>query len=181
MDRRPLSVFVAIDLDEKARAEVAGVIDQHRARVEAKWLPPQKLHLTLVFLGNPQPEPLIPKVDALAAAAKPFQLELTGSGVFVTERAAAVLWLGVGGDLEQLRALQREASQQLGDVPREYVPHVTLGRAHVPGAYDETARALESFRGSRFEVRHLTLYESTHHRFRVVHRSSFALSGARSA
>ncbi len=173
MDRRALSVFVAIDLDERARAEVAGVIDQHRASVEAKWLPPQKLHLTVVFLGNPQPEPLIPKLDALAATAKPFSLELTGSGIFETERAAAVLWLGVGGDLEQLRALQRAASQQLGDEPREYVPHVTLGRAHVPGAYDETARALQRFRGARFEVRHLTLYESTHHSFRVVKTSAF--------
>ena len=164
-----MSVFVAIELEAPVRAQVEAVLDEHRAAVDAKWLRPDKLHLTLVFLGNTIPE--TSKLDALAATATPFSLELQGSGVFVTERAPAVLWLGVGGELERLHALQREAAASLGDEPRPYVPHVTLGRAHTPGAFDAVAAKLAAFQSARFTVRHLVLIESTHHVFRGLHRS----------
>ena len=166
-----MSVFVAIDLDGPARAVAAAAIEQHRSSVEAKWQQADKLHLTLVFLGNTMPD--LTKVETLAARARPFSLELRGAGVFVTERAAAVLWLGVGGDLDALHALHRDAAAQLGDEPRPYVPHVTLGRAQVPGACDATAAALAELRSPRFTVQHLTLYESTHHQFRALQRYGF--------
>jgi len=162
---KALSVFAAIDLDDAVRAQAAGAIDP---RIEAKWLPAAKLHLTVVFLGNAEPQPIVAKLDALCAEQAPFSLELRGSGVFVTERAAAVLWLGVGGDLDALHALRRRAG-----FSEPYAPHVTLGRAQVSGAFDEAARRLTAFASARFEVRHLTLYESAHGEFRALHRSSF--------
>ena len=166
-----MSVFVAIELDDTVRGEVTALLEAERAALAAKWLPPEKLHLTVVFLGNTLPD--TGALDALCAGARPFTLELAGSGVFVTERAPAVLWLGVGGELDALHALQQKAAALLGDVPRPYVPHLTLGRAHVPGAFDDAARRLGSFRSARFPVKHLVLFESLHHVFRVLHRVSF--------
>ncbi len=85
-----------------------------------------------------------------------------------------MLWLGVAGELDALHALHREAALELGDAePRPYVPHVTLGRGRVTGAFDEAAKRLAGFSSARFEVRHLTLYDSAEGRFRVLHRAAF--------
>lgn len=170
-----MSVFLAVDLSDEVRAQLTHLIETHRRSRDAKWLRPDKLHLTLVFLGNPKAEAItgfIPRIEALATGRRPFSLELRGAGVFITARAPSVLWLGVAGELEALRALQHDAAQSLGDERREYVPHVTLGRAHEPGAFDALSTELASFESARFEVRHLTLYESTHHQYRVLHHAT---------
>lgn len=165
---RSVSAFIALDLDDAARALAAALIEQHRATVPARWLRSDKLHITLEFLGNPaDPSAFAPKVDALAAQASPFSLSLHGAGVFVTERAPAVLWLGIAGDLAALHALHGRATP--GDRP--FTPHLTLGRAHTPNAFDALAASLGTLTSAPFEVSHLTLYESTHHAFRVVHRA----------
>ncbi|MFZ5446808.1 MAG: RNA 2',3'-cyclic phosphodiesterase [Myxococcota bacterium] len=174
-----MSVFLAIDLSAEVREQLAGLIETHRASREAKWLRPDKLHLTLVFLGNPKPpriDELRPLIDRLALGRAPFSLRLRGAGVFVTRRAPSVLWLGVEGDVATLRALQAEAAATLGDEPREYAPHVTLGRAHEDGGFDGIRDALAHFESAPFAVRHLTLYESTHHQYHVLHRADFDAS-----
>jgi hypothetical protein len=59
------------------------------------------------------------------------------------------------------------------------VPHVTLGRAHAPGAFDGVASELAAFQSVRFAVRRLVLIESTHHSFRNVHVSPLRVPGVR--
>lgn len=173
-----MSVFLALDLDEPVRAEVTHLVETHRATVDASWLRADKHHLTLVFLGNPtadQVDGFAPRFEAVARAHRPFSLRLSGAGTFVTARAPAVLWLGVDGELAALRALQRDAAEGLGE-PREYVPHVTLGRAHTPGAFDALAHTLASFGTRTFDVTRLSLFESTHHQYRVLR--TFSLTAA---
>jgi RNA 2',3'-cyclic 3'-phosphodiesterase len=170
-----MSVFLALDVDDAVRREVMTLTSAERASVKGKWLPAEKLHLTLVFLGNPtadQVQTLVPRVHALATESTAFSLHLAGAGTFVTARAPSVLWLGVGGDVWALEALRARAVAKLepGDARREqpFRPHVTLARAHTEQALDPVASAYARFTSAAFRVTHLTLYESTHHQFRKL-------------
>lgn len=172
-----MSAFVAIDLSASARLEAQTLIDAVRPRFEAKWLPPEKLHLTVHFLGNPDAariQALLPRVDALASRHGAFELRLKGAGTFVTARAPSVLWLGVEGQVDALHALHVDAARSLGaQEVRDYRPHLTLARAHTDGFFEPLKEALRDFTGTPFTVDGLTLYESTHHRYHVLHRAPF--------
>jgi RNA 2',3'-cyclic 3'-phosphodiesterase len=164
-----VSFFLAIDLDERVREEVWQATSPHHARA-AKWLRRDKLHLTLLFLGEPSLEErasLEGRLRPVAGSAAPFTLTLEGAGQFETARAPAVIWLGVAGQREPLFALQRALSQALQlELDRPYVPHVTLARAKA-GVLGEVVTALSAFRSSPFEVTHLTFFESTHEHYRA--------------
>lgn len=94
---------------------------------------PQRWHLTLAFLGE------LPSVQDVheqlrAARRAPFELRLEGSGRFGRQ---GPVWVGVGGDVDALRALQasvaravRAAGVQLEQ--QAYRPHVTVGRKGHP-------------------------------------------------
>ena len=185
-----MSVFLAVDLDAPSRGEAVTLVEtlrqaqdrplrqaQGRAKLAAKWLRPDKLHCTLVFLGHPSADQIaawVPGIDALALRHHPFSLRLAGAGTFVTSRAPSVLWLGVGGDLEALGAIQRDAVSVLGGGSKEdraFIPHVTLARSKVPGAFEALAGELAGFVSSSFSVRGLSLYESSSEVYRVMHSS----------
>ena len=186
-----MSVFLAVDLDDPSRASAAAVIETHRANAPgAKWLRLDKLHCTVVFLGNPKPEQVaswLPLIDALAERHQTFSLRLQGAGTFVTARAPSVLWLGVQGELDKLAALHLDAletfdtplSPTLSPLRREreqgFVPHVTLARSQTDGHFEELARELRTFSTPDFEVRVLSLYESSNHVYRVVHHAPLRL------
>lgn len=166
-----MSVFLAVDLDASAREEAVTLVETHRAKFTAKWLRADKLHCTLVFLAHPSADQLAaygPVIDALASRHRPFTLRLQGAGTFVTPRAPSVLWLGLAGELEALRALQGDAASVLGGEGREFIPHVTLARARVSGAFETLATELAGFTSHEFRVSRLSLYESSSEVYRVL-------------
>jgi 2'-5' RNA ligase len=133
-----LRLFVALELPlewKEALAEVQR--EQERAAPGYfRWVQPELVHLTLVFLGW-QPAQRLDEVAAAvnrAAAEIPtFRLTLGHVGTFGPPRAPRVLWveaLQPDGRLQQLRAaLERElraAAISFDDKP--LVPHVTLAR-----------------------------------------------------
>lgn len=133
-----LRLFVAIDLPPAWREYLAArARDIERlAPGYARWVAPELLHLTVVFLGEQPAERLavIQEAVASAAAAVPaFTLALGGLGAFGTP-APRVLWVEArpsGNGLQRLHAaLQRELEARA--VPfdvKPLVPHLTLGRA----------------------------------------------------
>lgn len=136
-----LRLFVAVDLGEKVRRSMERLLEELRPLApEARWVAPEKAHLTLAFLGSTE-ESLVPRlVEALraaAAAAAPFQLRIQGGGAFGSRQRPRVLWAGVEGDTAALLALHGRTDaglQPLGYQPeaREYRPHLTLARARDP-------------------------------------------------
>ncbi len=172
-----MSVFLAVDLDEPTRARAATLIETHRGTVEAaKWLRLDKLHCTVLFLGNPSEEQVaqwLPAVDALAARHHPFSLRLQGAGTFVTARAPSVLWLGVVGEIDALTGLYRDALGVFGGEERAFVPHVTLARARGAEAFSGVSEGLKEFASAEFRIEGLSLYSSSSEVYRVVHRASF--------
>jgi 2'-5' RNA ligase len=166
-----MSFFLAIDLDEPVRAEVWNFSSPHH-QLPAKWLRRDKLHLTLVFLGEPSAQVLAPlkaKVERLIEGLPPFSLRLANAGLFETARAPAVLWLGVDGERARLGELQRRLSLGLSaDLDRPYVPHLTLARSKHAHAFAEVLPVMQSFTSREFAVNHVTLFQSTEANYQAL-------------
>jgi 2'-5' RNA ligase len=165
-----VSFFLAVDLDEPVREEAWRAVERERPHAsDAKWLRRDKLHVTLAFLGEPSLEVragLEARVRGLVERLPSFSLHLGGAGQFETARAPAVLWLGVGGELGPLRAVQHALSVGLQvELDRPYVPHLTLARGKRVDALAGVRAALEAFRSAAFVVDHVTFYESTHEKY----------------
>ena len=101
-----------------------------------RWVRPEGIHLTLKFMGDIPAEMVERVLEALLPVAtrfSPIELSISGLGVFPNPRRPRVLWAGVHGDLESLKALQHAVDDAVGKLglPKEqraFSPHLTLGR-----------------------------------------------------
>lgn len=132
-------LFVAIDLDERTRAQVASQVAALRNQFQevgrVSWVQPERLHLTLRFLGdvgNGLVERLVSAMNE-PFPFSPFGIELGGLGAFPGSGVPRVLWLGLveGGD--QVITLRRKVDERLRGIgiPPEreaFSPHLTLAR-----------------------------------------------------
>jgi 2'-5' RNA ligase len=139
-------VFCAVELPEDVRARIAAHVARLREATQAElkisWERPEKLHLTLKFLGEIEAG----RVEALTRAATraagtggKFQLSLQEAGAFPPRGNPRVLWLGLRDDTGRLAQLQErlEAECARENFPREtraFRPHITIGRIRTPNA-----------------------------------------------
>ncbi|MBE3589889.1 MAG: RNA 2',3'-cyclic phosphodiesterase [Firmicutes bacterium] len=152
----PIRCFAAVRVEDEPRQAIAAWQDELRASgLEARWVAPTHLHLTLKFFGD------LPRAaaEALGRALgeamdrqRPFHIELRGAGAFPDLQRPRVLWVGVGQGAPALAALAgvvEEVARSLG-VPfdaRPFTPHLTVARlregpapAALPAAFTEAAR-----------------------------------------
>ena len=121
-----------------------------RGETPVTWVPPEKLHITLQFLGEADTARAGSLGDALDAAvrgARPFEILLSGGGAFPDLQHPRVLWIGVERHpaLELLANDVARAMARFGFEPelRPFHPHITVGRA----AKDAPAGALSAVAG----------------------------------
>ena len=102
----------------------------------AKWVDPGNLHLTLRFIGEIGEDVAADVHEALLELrARPFPLQLAGTGVFGGNRPHA-LWVGAERHPELVRLRDRieHTLVRIGLAPeqRKFAPHVTLARLRGP-------------------------------------------------
>jgi len=131
-------LFSAIDLGPAARDGIAA--EQHRLAAafpgaSLRWVRPEHLHLTLVFMGEVADECVAPLVSAMQEKIdrRPFRFELGGFGVFPPRGAPRALWLGVQTGVENLVAVHQAIVSRCERLavpldPRPFHPHLTLAR-----------------------------------------------------
>jgi 2'-5' RNA ligase len=167
-----MRTFIAVEIGQAlcARLEVE-LRRLVRLAPDARWVRPDSLHLTLAFLGE-MSDAAVPAVGtALAKVAsrhRPLSLRARGSGIFGPLDCPKVLWVGLGGDLGALGALQRAVAAELlplGLTPDHEVfePHVTLARARNPRGDASLGRCADALRAADFgelAVREVALFAS---------------------
>lgn len=166
-----MRLFVAAELPEAIRAKLAAAQEGLRALpLDVRWVRPEGIHLTLVFLGEVVAARLQAIVAALAGLSKtprrPIALEARGVGTFPEGGRPRVIWAGLTGDLSALASLQAgvaEALRAAGCVfdERPFHPHLTLGR--VQGGRPGIGRDLDALVAASFgtfEVSSVHLFES---------------------
>ncbi len=166
-------LFAAIDFDDDVRE----AIGREQARVgralsdaaQIRWVRPEQMHLTLVFLAAVPEKHLLALTAACSApiAHPPFTMAFGGVGVFPPRSAPRVVWLGAiegaaGAATLQQHVAARIEALGIATERRRFRAHVTLGRCRTVGRIDAARlRSLASTAAvARLEVREVVLYES---------------------
>lgn len=165
--------FLAFELPEEIRRILRGVHHEAKdAPLDVRWVKPEGIHLTIIFLGDISESDLSPMGEAVARVGSsfgPFPLVLKGMGCFPNSRNPRVIWLGVESDLERMSRLKDDLHRILapfGIRPenRPFQPHLTLGRFKRPaGKARELEDLISKFRGltsPRCSLKELILFNS---------------------
>lgn len=136
-----LRLFVALEVPEEMKSRLAALQAALRRDVpglQAAWVRPGQMHLTLRFLGAvpaPRVSPLLDSLRQALAGAPALQLEVAGVGAFPGWRHPRVVWVGVvdrspDRGLERLQQAVQSATHDFAGQPADaaFHPHVTLAR-----------------------------------------------------
>ncbi|MBT9545513.1 MAG: RNA 2',3'-cyclic phosphodiesterase [Candidatus Sericytochromatia bacterium] len=144
MPPEPKRLFIAISLPPELRALARAaqkLLRECHPNLPCAWVLPEKMHLTLKFLGLQSDAQIVKLTEILPLALAErlaFQLQLDGFGCFPALEWARVVFWNVyprPALMELQQALEQQLLQQ-GFAPAEhpYHPHLTLGRVRQPQA-----------------------------------------------
>ncbi len=134
-----IRAFIAVHLPQEVKTylgqlatDLAGQIPNRAVR----WVKPERMHLTIRFIGETEKN-LLPELgralDISAAQSRPFSLHLEGFGCFPNCKRPSVLWAGVKGDVDAAASLKHAVDLALlrfgwETENRPFRPHLTIGR-----------------------------------------------------
>ncbi len=171
-----MRLFVTLEIPSAVRDSLAALMKELRAleplspEKKARWVPPERLHVTLKFIGEAAPG----KLDAVRAAlcavrsAQPVELRFRVLGFFPNENRARVFWAGIDAS-PNLAPLASDIDHALASLgfqleQRPFTPHLTLARLEPSGVSRELRAAVEGNARREFGVlrtREFHLIEST--------------------
>lgn len=168
-----MRVFVAVDISAEVRREVSRRIDFLRSKfsnLRVGWDKPEKLHLTLKFLGGideQQLQDLIIATEKAVQGISPFELTIAGANVFPFKGRARVLWLDIAKGKETLKKLNERLEDECLAVgfergEHEYTPHLTIARLREPHNSAELAKlhVTTHFPAISFQVNEIIIMKS---------------------
>src|SRR6478672_4108503 len=128
-----LRTFIAVGIDKTIRDHAVALQEAlGRSGADVKWVEPENLHVTLLFLGEVEDRtlPAVCRVVAdVAARLPPFEISVEGAGCFPSARRPKTLWVGIGAGTQELVALHDALEPPLLDLgcyrreERQYTPH----------------------------------------------------------
>ncbi|NYZ78435.1 RNA 2',3'-cyclic phosphodiesterase [Candidatus Micrarchaeota archaeon] len=123
--------FLAVELNKETRDALAQVIaEAKRSGVQATFVDPQKLHITLLFFGELTEEQAREKIAAIkkiCSGVKPFELVVKGLGFLPNERFVRVFHAeSFSSELFELQDKLASALNMREE--RGFKGHVTLAR-----------------------------------------------------
>ncbi|MEM8910741.1 MAG: RNA 2',3'-cyclic phosphodiesterase [Planctomycetota bacterium] len=135
---KTIRTFLAIPLPTNIAGAAGKLIVSTRFDGDGiKWVPVDNLHLTLKFLGevdNVETPDVCTALESICEPMQPFDLNFLGTGGLPDAERARVLTVRIddpSGQLVQLAANIDDRFAEMGykREPRDYRPHLTLGRA----------------------------------------------------
>ncbi len=135
-----IRAFIALPLPENVKEELLKVTATLRKTMDARWVKPEAMHLTMKFLGDIDEkniEGIAEKLDELSRQYQPFAMNLGAMGAFPSTKRARVIWAGVDADISGLRNLaasidDMSAGYGIAKEGRPFTAHVTLARLRDP-------------------------------------------------
>ena len=156
-------LFTGVEIPD----DVAFDLDLMRGGISgARWIDRESYHITLRFIGDIE-EGLAREIsyELDGVEAKPFQLRLSGCGVFGGNKPHT-LYASVeeSPELRRLQSIHERICQALGlpPEPRKFAPHVTLARLKEPDlqALHRFIASHNLYKSRMFEVRRFVLFSS---------------------
>lgn len=129
--------FIALEIPPESIQEIAQVQQKLKAIFpQLRLTDPQKLHLTIAFIGE-QPDdfkqPLTGVLEKAAIEVSPFSVTPAYVDGFPNLHHAHIFWLGIKGDIDKLMILRERVKDGLINLglesdERRYVPHIAIGK-----------------------------------------------------
>jgi RNA 2',3'-cyclic 3'-phosphodiesterase len=170
-----MRLFVAVEMNRSVEDAAREMIDELRGRVlrlapraRVTWAAPERLHVTVRFIGDADDG----RVQAIRTAlgptldAPPFDVIVEGVGAFPAKGPPRVFWAGLTDGRERMLDVERAVSQRLATLlpteERPYSPHLTLARVRDPAGLSRSAlfEGLTTQHFGRVHVDAITLFES---------------------
>jgi 2'-5' RNA ligase len=166
-------LFVAADIPGEIRELLAATMKRLQGEsINARWVKPENLHLTLKFIGEYEEEGierLAHEIGKAAERSRPFRAALGGCGAFPSRRKARVIWVGMSGGVEEAAAVARKLDARLEKVgvkreERQFRGHLTLARLRQPQDCTDVLAGmfgmLVGLQEMSFQVAEIALYRS---------------------
>ncbi len=133
-----MRLFIAILIPPDVMQQLGRLQAQLKAQLpdpSLRWVAPDKFHFTLLFLVE-QSEARLPAIEQVMQVAArqtaPFEVGISGLGVFPHWRRPAVLWVGAQTGAEPMGKVAAMLEQQLvGKADKPFHAHVTLARIKI--------------------------------------------------
>jgi 2'-5' RNA ligase len=168
-----LRTFLAVDMGKPIRDRCVALQETlQRGGAEVKWVEPDNLHVTLLFLGEVEDRDVAALCRVVAEVCgrhQPFRASVETVGSFPNRRRPRVVWVGVGAGQQELVALHDDLERPLMDLgcyrreERRYTPHITLGRIRGERPATALATTLDrqaNWQGGVTEVREVHVLSS---------------------
>lgn len=167
---------MAIEIPQETKSNIREYISLLRGNFKefrVGWVPADKLHLTIKFLGETDERQIAVLFEAVQRTGEQisdFKFQISGTGVFPNRKRARILWLGLedcGENVKKLFEVLENECDRAG-FPREkrrFNPHLTIARLRQPGlAKDLIREHLENkFEPAEVKVSGLSIFESRLH------------------
>lgn len=129
--------FIALEIPDENRPQFQAIQNRlHKFLPQAKLTDPEKIHLTLAFIGE-QPDNLQHNLtEAITQATlnvPPFEVTPAYIDGFPNLHHPNVLWVGVKGDIDKVLLIREGIKDGLENLhlpvdERRFVPHITIAK-----------------------------------------------------
>jgi 2'-5' RNA ligase len=150
-----LRTFLAVPLNKAVRDRIVSLQERLAGLgVDVKWVEPDNLHVTLLFLGEVDERDVMPICRAAADVGRKnaaISMTVETVGCFPNVHRPRVVWVGVGDGAAEVTALHDALEQPLLELgcyrreERHFTPHITLGRVKAERTGAGVAGALSKF------------------------------------
>jgi len=170
-----MRLFIACETGAAVGGAAAALIEELRGRVtrlapqaRLTWVPRERLHFTVRFIGSVD-NARVPALQEALAAPLPvpaFDAVVYGVGVFPDRRPPRVIWAGLRSGTAEMVALAHAVNQRIDRLvdghAEELRPHLTLARVKEPHGLRSAAllAGLEDVALGVTRVEAVTLFES---------------------
>lgn len=168
-----IRTFIALDVDRAIRQRLLALQETLvPTAAGVKWVEPNNIHVTLLFLGEVFDREVPAVCQAVAetcADFSPFPLAIERLGGFPDARRPRILWAGLGEGTEEVCDLHDALEKPLLELgcyrreDRKYTPHLTIGRMKSERPSPQLAAALAqhaNWHGGRQLVREVLVMSS---------------------
>jgi 2'-5' RNA ligase len=156
-----IRTFIALELPREVKSLLQEVQQElKRLKIRARWVRPE--------INSDDVDKISDALSAAVADITTLTLSVRGIGVFPGIKRPRVIWVGLGGDVQELFALQSgiEAGLDAIGFPKEkraFKAHLTLGRikqAVKPDVIRQMMRQYASLSSEEFICDQVTLFKS---------------------
>ena len=141
MPEKLIRTFIAIDTPETVTKVALSVQSSVKVNPKAvRWVRKENIHITLRYIGPTAPgevDRINRLLSEIVGQNSDLSLNVSGTGCFPKKERPRILWLGVDGDVAELKLLVAMINSEMDPLgypqeERNYSPHITIGRIRYP-------------------------------------------------